>query len=142
MLPKTERARKDYVPPYEKIIIWDLAFKDMRGKSQPLQFHARIETPLAGFAIRPRPGISLKWRGLRIRGVGWHLKHEGTLNGEPIDAVRSWHEKQWTEIDEDKYIIDINAEMRNEDLRAVMKFCCNRWNNEWPEEKQGRLGDI
>jgi hypothetical protein len=106
-LPKSERGRRDYVLPNEKVIIWNLAFGDMRGKQVPLQFHARIETPISGFPVRPRPGISLKWKGKRIRAVCWAIRHDGAFNGQPIAPVRKWHEKQWTEVDEEKYIVDI-----------------------------------
>jgi hypothetical protein len=140
--PRSERARKDYVPPNEKIIIWDLAFADMRGKSTPLQFHARIETPISGFSVRPRPGISLKWSGRRIRAICWAARHDGTLDGRPLPPVRKWHEKQWTEADEDKYIVDVNQEIQNEDFRSLIKFCCKRWNIECPVEIQKRMGDL
>jgi hypothetical protein len=140
--PRSERARQGYVPPNEKLIIWNLAFADMRGKEMPLQFHARLETPLSGFPVRPRPGVSLKWKGKRIRAVVCSLRHDGTLGGQPIPPVRKWHEKQWTELDEDRYVIDINDQIGNEDFRSVIRFCCNRWNIDLPEEIQQRIGDL
>lgn len=64
------------------------------------------------------------------------------LNGQPIEPVRGWHEKRWTDIDEDKHIIDINGDIRNTDLRSIISFCCNRWNIDQPEERQYNIGDL
>lgn len=139
---KSELKQKNYRQPNEKSIYWDLRFADMRDRPIPLQFHARLETPISGLqAIRPRPSGSLSWKGIRIRGVNWNIRHDNRLNGVEIAPVRGWHEKLFTEIDNDKYIIDINDEIRNIDFWAIVKFCCNRWNIEPPEERQMRMGD-
>jgi hypothetical protein len=89
-----------------------------------------------------RPGISLKWKGTRIRGVNWNIRHDNLLNGEVIAPIYGWHEKQYTEIDEDKHLVDINDEVKNADLRSIIQFCCDRWNIESPEEFQYRIGDL
>jgi hypothetical protein len=64
------------------------------------------------------------------------------FSGQSIAPVRGWHEKLWTEIDEDKYIIDVNEDIKNEDFRSIIRFCCNRWNIEPLEEPQYRIGDL
>jgi|SRR5579864_8190239 len=137
----SERRQRDYVQPNEKIIIWDLRFTGMREKEIPLQFHARLETAISG-VIRPKPGVSLKWKGRRIRGVNHAFRHDNMLNALPAEPVRGWHEKLWNEVDEDKHIIDINGDIKNTDFRAVIRFCCDRWNIELPEENQRRIGDL
>ena len=132
----------NYVPPNEKIIMWEICFADMRGKPTNLLFHARQETALTGVTVPRRPGISLKWKGTRIRGVNWNIRHDNLLNGEVIAPIYGWHEKQYTEIDEDKHLVDINDEVKNADLRSIIQFCCDRWNIESPEEFQYRIGDL
>jgi len=139
---KSELKHKSYRQPNEKSIYWDLRFVDMRDKPIPLQFHARIETPLSGLrSIRPLPGASLLWKGVRIRGVNWSIRHDNLHDGVQIAPVRKWHEKLYTEIDRDKYIIDINNDVKSTDFWAIVKFCCNRWNIEFPEEPQMKMGD-
>lgn len=79
---------------------------------------------------------------MRIRGVNWNLVHPNIFHGQPIAPVRKWHEKLWTDIDQDKYIIDINDDIQNTDLRSIIWFCCTRWNIELPEERQQVIGDL
>lgn len=138
---KSERRQKDYVEPDEKRIIYEVRFSDMREKDAGLQLHARLEKPLSGVYPRPMPGISLKLGGRRIRGINWNLRHDSMLNAVPVGTVRGWHEKLWTNADGDKYIIDINTEVRNTDLHSMIRFACGRWNIEIPEN-QIRLGDL
>lgn len=138
--PKAERPHSDYVPPYELTIVWDLRFADMREKPVPLQFHARLETAISG-AVLPKPGISLKWKGTRIRGVNWNIRHDNILDGQRVEPVRGWHEKLWNEIDGDKNIIDINDVIGNTDFRSVIRFCCQRWNIELSDTQYG-IGDL
>lgn len=112
----------------------------MREKDLPLQFTARNETALAG-VTRPRPGFSLKWRGFRVRGVNWNFRHDNMLNGQRIEPVHGWHEKLWNATDGDKRIIDINDDVKNTDFRAMLRFCCDRWNIEF-EPDQYNMGDL
>src|SRR5579862_503682 len=112
----------------------------MREKPIPLQFTARQETALSG-VIRPMPGFSLKWKGVRIRGVNWNLQHPNILNGQATEPVRGWHEKLWNQIDQDKHIIDINDVVKNTDFRSMLRFCCDRWNIE-SESDQYNMGDL
>jgi hypothetical protein len=51
-----------------------------------------------------------------------------------------WHEKLFTDTDKDKYIIDINDDIKNTDFWAIVKFCCIRWNLDIPEERQMTMG--
>jgi len=138
---RSERSHKDYVEPDEKVIVWNLRFADMRERAVPLQFHARLETGISG-SVRPKPGISLKWKGQRIRGVNHALRHDNILDGQPREPIRGWHEKLWNEFDGDKYIVDINDQIQNTDFRSIIRFCCERWNIEPPEERQSRMGDL
>lgn len=139
---KSELRQKNYRQPNEKSIYWDLRFVDMRDKPIPLQFHARLETPLSGLhSIRPLPGASLLWKGIRIRGVNWNVFHDNMHNGVKIAPIRKWHEKLFTDIDQDKYIIDINDDIKNTDFWAIVKFCCDRWNIEFPDERQMIMGN-
>jgi hypothetical protein len=86
---KSELKQKNYKQPNEKSIYWDLRFADMRDRPIPLQFHARLETPISGLrVIRPLPGVSLLWKGIRIRGVNHSFLHENMLNGVQIAPVR------------------------------------------------------
>jgi hypothetical protein len=125
----------DTVHPLEKRLICDLRFFDMPTKKVPLQFFARQEQAISGVWPRPRPGLSLRWRGVRIRGVNWFLRHDSLLNGVSCGRIKGWHEKVWTKSDGDKYIKDINNEIGNTDLTAMIKFCCGRWNIELKDDQ-------
>jgi hypothetical protein len=126
----------------EKVLIWNLRFADMRERPIPLQFHARLETALSGLdAVRPKPGMSLKWQGIRIRGVNWNFRHDNMLNGVAVPPVRGWHEKVWTDQDEDRHLIDINGVVKNTDFHSMIRFCCKRWNIDYPAELQIKLGE-
>jgi hypothetical protein len=137
---RSEKRQKDYVQPNEKNIVYEIRYSDMREKPADLRFRARLETGISG-APRPRPGISLNWKNTRIRGVNWNLRHDSMLNGQLLEPVRGWHEKLWTEIDEDKYVVSIKEEVRNTDLRSMIRFCCQRWNIDLPEEPKNLLGE-
>jgi hypothetical protein len=106
-----------------------------------LQFHARLEKPISGVHPRPRPGISLKLHGERIRGINWNVRHDDILNGVEVGFVRNWHEKIWTNTDADKHIVDINGDVKNTDLFSMIRFAFDRWNIEDPKN-QTRLGDL
>jgi len=49
--------------------------------------------------------------------------------------IKGWHEKVWTKSDGDKCIKDINNEIGNTDLTAMIKFCCDRWNIELKDDQ-------
>jgi hypothetical protein len=126
----------------ERLIIYDLRFVDGPNINQPLQLIARLERNIPGIAPRPKPGISLRWKGhFRIRQISYALRHDCLLNGIQHGHVRGWHEKIWTNADEDKYIVDVNSEIKNTDLTTMIRFCCERWNIE-PLKDSLRLGEI
>lgn len=137
----TRSKDKSAPQPFEKRIICDLRFRDMPDNHVQLQLFARLEQAISGVLPKPRPGISLLFKGIRIRGVNCHLRHDSLLNGVSCGHVRHWHEKIWTNTDGDKYIIDINSEVKNVDLTSIIRFCCDRWNIEVKDE-QFRLGGI
>lgn len=127
--------------PNEKRIVYDLRFLDAPEKEAHLQFLARQETPVSGVYPRPMPGMSLRWKGVRIRGINWNLRHDVVSNGVSTGYIRGWHEKLWTNADADKYIVDINGEVRNRDLNSMIRFAFERWNVEDPKG-QTRLGGL
>jgi hypothetical protein len=110
---------------------------DLRRVDSPkmdisLLFEARTpRTPLPGVPSVKRPSASLMWRGSRIRGIDWTIKHEvtryGVLTGE---IIRGWHEHYWTNGDESKSIREPNPSPRNSDMSALIAWCCANWNIE------------
>jgi hypothetical protein len=132
---------KGPVQPFEKRFVCDVRFMDMKTKAVQLQFFARQEQAIAGVLPRPRPGLSLLWRGARIRGVNWYWRHDSLLHGVSCGHIKGWHEKVWTNSDGDKHIVDINGDVGNTDLTSMIKFCCDRWNIEFKDD-QFRLGGI
>lgn len=134
-------TRIHFEEPNEKRIVYEVRFADMREKDAGLQLVARLEKALSGVFPRPQPGLSLRLRGQRIRGINWNLRHGCQSNGVNTGFVKGWHEKLWTNLDADKYIVDINGEVRNTDLMSMIRFACQRWNVELPAD-QPRLGDL
>jgi len=130
----------DYAEPNEKRLVYELRFTDMRDRDAHLQLHARLEKAIAGVFPRPMPGVSLRFCGRRIRGLNWNHRHDDRFGGVNVGIVRGWHEKVWTNADQDKHIIDINGQVRNTDMLSLISFCCDRWNIEAPQ--QLRIGDI
>jgi hypothetical protein len=126
---------KGPIQPFEKRFVCDIRFLDMPKKNVQLQFFARQEQAISGVLPRPRPGLSLLWRGVRIRGVNWALRHDSLRNGVPCGYIKGWHEKVWTNSDGDKHIKDINSEVGNTDLTSMIKFCCDRWNIEFKDDQ-------
>lgn len=133
-----DKRKRAYVAPDEKRIVFEIRFSDSPDKAVKLRFTARLETPLTGLP-RPRPGISLKWKGVRVRGVNYYLRHDSIRNGVSCGHIKYWHEKIFTNTDGDKYVIDMNDEVKNEDLWSLIRFCCKRWNIQL-EDKQYKLG--
>ena len=127
--------------PDEKRIIYEVRFADMREKDAHLQLLARLEKAIAGVYPRPLPGISMRLAGRRIRGINWNLRHDCIQNGVSVGRIRGWHEKRWTNSDGDKFIVDINGEVRNTDLLSMIRLACQRWNIDLPAD-QPRLGGI
>ncbi len=71
------------------------------------------------------------WQGERIRGIDWTIKHDVLLDGVPTGTViRGWHEHYWTESDGSDAIRTPIPPPKNEDLSALMTWCCKQWNIE------------
>jgi len=90
-----------------------------------------------------RPSAALLWHGKRIRGIDHKIVHPKIENGLMVGEVRGWHEHQWTDIDGDDFVIDVNGPMRNvqEDFRSVLRFCMERWRIEVRDrDRQQSLG--
>jgi hypothetical protein len=132
---------KSQTQPLEKRIVCDLRFTDMPTKRVQLQLFARLEQAISGVLPKPRPGIALLFKGTRIRGVNYFLRHDSLTHGVSSGHVKGWHEKIWMNTDGDKHIIDVNSAVGNIDLTSMIRFCCDRWNIEFKDD-QFRLGGI
>ena len=75
-------------------------------------------------------------KGERIRGIDWKIKHESQRGGMPNGFVKGWHEHLWTEADRDRFVVDVNDAVGQEDFRAFLKVCLDRWNVEVEESIQ------
>ena len=90
---------------------------------------------LPGVAPTQRPAASLMWHGERIRGIDWNIKHEVTRDGVPTgDVIRGWHEHYWTDADGCKSIREPKPIPKNEDIVALIVWCCKQWNIEGIQE--------
>jgi hypothetical protein len=87
--------------------------------------------PLPGVPSVKRPSASLVSKGNRIRGIDWTIKHEVIRYGVPTgDVIRGWHEHYWTDEDESTSIREPNPPPKNEDMSALITWCCANWNIE------------
>ncbi|MBA3356454.1 MAG: hypothetical protein H0U18_11100 [Pyrinomonadaceae bacterium] len=102
-----------------------------------LRLFARLEKQVNAAVVKPQPGVSLLWCNKRIRCICWRLRHDIIRDGRVIGFVRHWHEKQWTDPDEDKFIIDANDFVKkNIDFASLIYLCLRRWNIETSEQYQ------
>jgi hypothetical protein len=91
-----------------------------------LRFSARLSKT---GPVKPFPGIALFWyRNKRVRGISWAVHHGVVKNDAVIDKVHGWYEHQWTDSDEDRFIVDINKNIERTDLFSMVNFCLKRWN--------------
>jgi len=87
--------------------------------------------PLPGVASVRRPSASLLWRGERVRGIDWTIKHEVIFDGVPTgEVIRGWHEHYWTDKDGTKSLRAPRSTPKNSDLSALISWCCSEWNIE------------
>jgi hypothetical protein len=116
---------------------------DTPGFDLLLHFETQVPPPPPpGVASVRRPGASLFWHGERIRGIDWTIKHEVTLNGVPTgDFIRGWHEHYWTDADESASIRTPNPLPKNEDLSALITWCCRQWNIEGVKQTMGLFNE-
>ena len=121
-------------------VVYDIRRKDNPTLNLHLQFSARLERPTISVGPRPTPGIALRWHNSRIRGISWRLQHDVIQNGVVTGKVRGWYEHQWTDTDEDRFIVDINRNVKRADFWALVRFCLKRWNIE-DSNKQYGLGE-
>jgi hypothetical protein len=117
-------------------LLVELCRADARNIEIGLLFEGR--TPRKGLPGVPsvvRPSASLLWHGERIRGIDWTIKHEITKDGVPTgDAIRGWHEHYWTTADGCSSIRVPSPVPQNEDLSALITWCCKQWNIEGIQE--------
>jgi len=97
-------------------IRYEIRLKDQPGTVLYLQYFARQEQPALPAVPKPTPGISLLWKGRRIRGVSRRIKHDVIRDGIKTGVICGWYEHQWTNTDEDRYIVDINNFVKNPDF--------------------------
>ncbi len=103
-----------------------------------LRFSARLAKT---GPVKPFPGIALFWyRSKRIRGISWAVRHDIVRNNAVIGKVKGWYEHRWTDVDEDRSIVDVNRDIDRTDLFSMVNFCLNRWNIE--EVEQLRLEGV
>ena len=106
-----------------------------------LRVFARLENRPNSAVVQAFPGVSLLWYNHRIRCIAWKLKREVVQNMTVIGVVRGWYEHQWTDTDQDKFVIDVNAEISHTDFNSVLRTCLRRWNIEDPDG-QLNLGEV
>jgi hypothetical protein len=111
----------------------------------PIGLTFEVRTPrkaLPGVASVQRPSASLLLSGERIRGIDWTIKHEVTQNGVPTgDMIRGWHEHYVTDEDGIKAIRVPNPIPKNQDVAALIEWCCKQWNIEGIEESMRLFDD-
>jgi hypothetical protein len=104
-----------------------------------------VRTPrkaLPGVPSVQRPSASLLSAGERIRGIDWTIKHEVTHNGVPTGvSVKGWHEHYWTDEDGSSSIREPNPLPKNQDVSALIEWCCKQWNIEGIEESMRLFDD-
>jgi len=99
------------------------------------RFFARLEKQANAAVVKPFPGVSLLWYNHRIRAICWRLRHDAYRDGQFIGYVRGWHEKQWTDADHDRFIIDANSIVGDKTgFASLIGLCLRRWNIEAPEQ--------
>lgn len=97
-----------------------------------LRFSARLPKEAT---VKPFPGIALFWyRSKRIRGISWAVRHEIIRNDAKVGKVHGWYEHQWTDTDEDRFIVDMNKHIHETDLFSMVNFCLKRWGIEQVEQ--------
>jgi hypothetical protein len=124
---------------HELRLTYEIRRKGKEAEGLKLRFFARMELrPNAG-VVKPFPGVSLLWYNERVRAICWRLRHDVIRDGHTIGDVKHWHEKQWTDSDRDKFIVDANRIVgNNTDFTSLVALCLRRWNIDAPE--QFRLG--
>ncbi len=108
-----------------------------------LVFETRTpRNPLPGVPSVRRPSASLVWKGNRIRGIDWTIKHEVVRYGVPTgEVIRGWHEHYWTDEDESKTIREPNPSPSNEDMSALILWCCANWKIEGIKKSLGLFNE-
>jgi hypothetical protein len=117
-------------------LIVDLCRADQSSKDMSIRLEGHRPTKsLSGIPDIRRPSASLIWRNQRIRGIDWTIKHEVVRNGIPTgESIRGWHEHYWTDEDRPHSIRVPRPPPKNEDLSALIEWCCKQWNIDGVEE--------
>ena len=100
-----------------------------------LQFFARLEKRPNSAVVQGLPGVSLLWYNRRIRCLAWKLRRDVVMNGVVVGFVKGWYEHVWTDADQDRHVVDVNAEVTATDFDSIMRLCCKRWNIKTPIEQ-------
>ena len=100
-----------------------------------LQYFARLEQRPHAAVVQAFPGVSLLWYGHKIRCLAWKLRRDLIRNGEPRGFINGWYEHQWSDVDHDRYVVDVDdSVIQDTDFDWIMRFCCARWNIEPPAQ--------
>ena len=91
---------------------------------------ARVARPLSGMR-RHLPSSALQWRGVRIRGLDYELRHDNPDGS----TVRGWHEHVWSPEEGDNRVRSAVPVPNNLSLAGLFKWGLKRWNIEVDEEQ-------
>ena len=115
----------------ERAIRFDVRRADSPAIDLSLELYARIPTaPPPGIPRTELPSASLRWKGARIRGIDYKVKHPVLENGLIVDYIRGWHEHYWSEDQKDSAIRIVTPPLKNQDLQALLAWCFAKWNVE------------
>lgn len=121
----------------ETRLTYEIRRRGREAENLHLRLFARLEKQVSAAVVRPRPGVVLLWHNRRVRGICWRLRHDVIRAGQVIGFIRYWHEKQWTDADEDRFIIDANGFVKRDiDFAPLIRLCLRRWNIESPKQSQ------
>lgn len=122
-------------------IIYRVARVDRPNDDIKLRLSARRPKPVMATMPRPRPSAALLWHDERIRGIDRKIVHSVIKNGIIVGRVRGWHEHQWTAVDGDSAVVNVNRAMRNvqEDFKSLLRFCMKRWRIEIDEDDNQQI---
>lgn len=126
---------------HEVRLTYEIRKKTDQQERLRLRVFARLENRPNSAVVQAFPGVSLLWYNHRIRCVVWKLKREVVQNKTVIGFVRGWYEHRWTDTDQDKFVVDVNAEISQTDFDSILRTCLKMWNIEDPDG-QLKLGEM
>jgi hypothetical protein len=123
---------------HERCLKVDLRRVDSPVADLGLEFYPRVKLKrLPGVASTNHPSAALMWKGKRIRGLDYKIRHDIVRNGLIEGYIKGWHEHYWTDTDEDANIRDPNPPVKNGDLQSIISWACNVWNIEGIDTQAG-----